>query len=846
MDAIFNLNMPESKKVGKLILETYEGKIKKLKNKTFSGQLIKSDLLEHNYEILSNKEKKHLLGILNKNTEVRISKNKLMLKLLDEENILNLLKETNTLYATHKNRKMYLVENILRLNIESEGLKYSKKNGYFKFCFKEVKFEIKDDKDFIVLDDKTIVLYSNSLIIIDKELEKKIVDNEESIWYCKLKNEDKENIEIIKPSARLYLKNINGKVNGELKFLYGYREINSDSKVEIIENQYYRDLETEKKFINILMSMKWKKRKGSIFEKENLNNKEINFLRDSNIKLFVKETKKEISNVDFNVVIKNNTDWFDLDIDIELNNKVYKLFDLMKNYKDKDYVEIENNSILIPKEIKEIVSLADKDSNIDKKYLGDLYILNDFLKLNLQNIKFNFKNIDIDLSGFYNINLRDYQILGIKWIKYMYLNKIGACLADDMGMGKTMQVIGFLSDKEYNIANKKVLVIVPKSLLINWKREFEKFNREIKVNLYYGQNRVLKNSEVILTTYHTLINDFDKFKNVQFNTIIIDEIQYLKNSKSKTYKIINQIKSDFILGLSGTPFENNILEVLAIMNLLNKGVLKKEKDFIRKYNENLTLLNKKIEPYFLRRVKKDFLKELPEKAEEIIFIEMNQNQKNLYESIRLSIKDSLYRDNRYEIKDASIVLEGLLKLRQVCCHPKLLKNSNKIENTIISEKFEALKELVKKIISNKEKLVIFSSFTSMLDIIEQWLLNEKIKSFRIDGKVRDRQKIVDQFEKECSSVCLVSMKAGGVGLNMVSCKYAIIYDLWWNPAVVTQAEDRIYRIGQERDVTIYKLIMLDTIEEKILGLNNKKKEIGKELFNNTHDNILSLVENFLE
>ncbi|AGY74919.2 DEAD/DEAH box helicase [Clostridium autoethanogenum DSM 10061] len=291
--------------------------------------------------------------------------------------------------------------------------------------------------------------------------------------------------------------------------------------------------------------------------------------------------------------------------------------------------------------------------------------------------------------------------------------------------------------------------------------------------------------------------------------------------------------------LSGTPFENNIGEVWAIMNILNNNILGKKSDFINEYKnisndtECIRRLKLRIKPYFLRRTKKEVLKMLPSKIVQNVYCDMTDEQRELYNAFFYKIKEELKRQpGRYEIKDNSIILKGLLNLRQICCHPKLIPRNYNINRCRESGKFDLFKMKIEEIVSAKNKVIVFSQFTSMLKIMEKWIKNKGYKYFYLDGTTKNRQGIVDEFESSDEGVFLISLKAGGTGLNLTSCQYVIIYDPWWNPAVEDQAEDRAYRIGQTKNVMVYKLMVSDSIEEKIQQLKDKKDKTGRDLFSN--------------
>ncbi|EGT5619761.1 DEAD/DEAH box helicase [Clostridium perfringens] len=283
------------------------------------------------------------------------------------------------------------------------------------------------------------------------------------------------------------------------------------------------------------------------------------------------------------------------------------------------------------------------------------------------------------------------------------------------------------------------------------------------------------------------------------------------------------------IGLSGTPMENNKDEIWNILNILNPGMLGSKRKFKKRYSntENNEELHYLLNPFFLRRTKLEVLNDLPKKRERILYCDFEEEQKAVYESVRQALKNEISNSRTY---NSAMILKGLLLLRETCCHPSLLPDSVNVSKSIESCKFEVLKLKVSDLYSSGEKILIFSQFTKMLKIIEEWLKSEEINYFYLDGQTKDRQSVIDDFQNSDKSVFLMSLKAGGVGLNLTSAQNVIIYDPWWNPFAEEQAADRVFRIGQKNKVTIYKMIVTDSIEEKILSLQTDKKETFESVF----------------
>ncbi|MEO2565960.1 DEAD/DEAH box helicase, partial [Clostridium tertium] len=405
----------------------------------------------------------------------------------------------------------------------------------------------------------------------------------------------------------------------------------------------------------------------------------------------------------------------------------------------------------------------------------------------------------------------------------------GGILADDMGLGKTIQTITLLLSNK----NKKSLIITPTSVVYNWKSEFEKFADTLNVGVIHGsvseRNKVkdeYKEYDVLLTTYGTLRSDYQWYEDKKFDFCIIDEAQNIKNKKSKISELVKSIKANCKLALTGTPIENNLLELWSIFDFIMPGYLYNEERFKGKFlsgdDESLKELKELISPFILRRLKEDVLDELPYKIEKEYLIPMTFSQKQIYNSYMKEVKKKI-KENK-KIKDNKIViLSYLTKLRQLCLDPSLLIDDFKEE----SAKIKAVKEIIKETIDSNKKIIIFSQFTSVLKKIGNKLEEDDINYLYLDGSIKAKERInlVDEFNNRDKNIFLISLKAGGVGLNLTSASVVVHFDPWWNPAVQDQATDRAHRIGQKNIVEVIKLISKDTIEEKIIKLQEEKKEL---------------------
>lgn len=431
-----------------------------------------------------------------------------------------------------------------------------------------------------------------------------------------------------------------------------------------------------------------------------------------------------------------------------------------------------------------------------------------------------------ELPSIVNASLRSYQMTGYQWFKSLSHYHLGGILADDMGLGKTLQSIAYLASE---LGEHPHLIVVPSSVVYNWKNEFEKFTPTLKVAVMTGtpQERhekinLFKDADVWITSYATLRQDIEQYRELTFQTLILDEAQFIKNYATKTSKAIREIRAGRRFALSGTPIENSIDELWAIFQVVLPGLMPNQKAFKQLSHEKIASISG---PFILRRLKKDVLKELPDKIESVSVSELTNEQKELYvgylrqvqQEAAQSIQESGFQQNRMKI------LAGLTRLRQICCHPSLF-----IENYEgKSGKLDLLMETVETAIANGKRMLIFSQFTSMHEIIIEKLKEAGIGYFYLSGQTpsNERVEMSDRFNQGENSVFLISLKAGGTGLNLTGADTVILYDLWWNPAVEDQATGRAHRFGQKNVVQVIRLITEGTIEEKIYELQQKKREL---------------------
>ncbi|MEQ9498235.1 MAG: DEAD/DEAH box helicase [Deltaproteobacteria bacterium] len=436
--------------------------------------------------------------------------------------------------------------------------------------------------------------------------------------------------------------------------------------------------------------------------------------------------------------------------------------------------------------------------------------------------------------------LRPYQREGLAWLTFLETSQYGGCLADDMGLGKTVQVLAMLQGRhrpggEMPRQHRPSLIVVPRSLLFNWQREAEKFAPELKVVEYTGARRdkvreALEDYDLIVTTYGTLRQDILHFLDLQFNTIVLDEAQAIKNPRSQSAKACRLVRADHRLAISGTPIENSLEELWSIFEFLNPGMLGTLDEFSAherdKDEEWLDLLSRSLKPFMLRRTKEQVLKDLPEKTEKTLYVDLGEAERDKYDELRTFYRNTLTsRIDEVGLAKAKIhVLEALLRLRQAACHPGLIDKTRMAED---SAKLASLFTMIDHVVQNGHKALVFSQFTTLLQIVRMRLEREGIKHSYLDGATRDRGGACEAFQNDpTQKVFLISLKAGGCGLNLTSSDYVFILDPWWNPAAEAQAIDRAHRMGQTRPVFAYRLITRDTVEEKIEHLQNEKRKLA--------------------
>lgn len=561
-----------------------------------------------------------------------------------------------------------------------------------------------------------------------------------------------------------------------------------------------------------------------------------------------------------------NLDYFEGEVEVEIEGEKFSIQQLLNNYKKDEYIVLsDGTNALINREYIEKLQrvFKEEDGNKIKVSFFDMPIVQDMIdekafENNFMGSKDFFEGInklaeeDIDYPKL-NATLRDYQKYGYKWLKYLTDNNLGACLADDMGLGKTLQAIVLIS-KIHKEKKKKSMVIMPKSLIYNWENEIKRFSPKLKVGVYYGINRdfsSLKNVDVILTTYGTIRNDIESLLEQKFDLLVLDESQNIKNINSQTTKAVLLLNAKKRVALSGTPIENNLLELYSLFRFLNPEMFGSVQEFtndyivpIQKYSDTSTIeeLRKKIYPFLLRRVKKEVLADLPDKIEKLVYVDMNDEHRRFYEERRKYYYSLLEKNTSSQGNfDRFFVLQAINELRHIVSSPEL--ESKKI----ISSKKEVLIENVIEAIENNHKVLVFVNYLSSIKSICDSLKENKIKYLKMTGQTKDRQNLVDKFQNDSRyKVFVMTLKTGGVGLNLVSADTIFIYDPWWNTTVENQAIDRAYRLGQDKTVFAYKMIMRNTIEEKILKLQEMKNKLLDDLISEDNLSTKNLSKNDIE
>lgn len=625
-----------------------------------------------------------------------------------------------------------------------------------------------------------------------------------------------------------------GKIEETLNFLGFYRSDNkfifngSDEKIFELLSEDLRDL----------------KEKATIFYSERF--KERRIYGATSINARISEGSGNYLEFTFKIENINEDEYKKIIEAFKENRKFFKL-------KDESFIDLRDE------EVRNLFGLVDslsEDNNIRsseiKVHKSKSIFLNEYLKddgllfvegkdivKHIANKIENLEEIDYKVPKELKATLRDYQLTGFKWFKTLSHYEFGGILADEMGLGKTVQTITFLLSEK----NKKSIIVTPTSLIYNWRSEFEKFAPTMNIKIIHGNKEErefnkdeIKEVDVLITSYGTLRNDYNLYEDINFDFCIIDEGQNIKNPLSQSSEVVKGLKANVKFALTGTPIENNLIELWSLFDYILPGYLYSKRKFQEKFikvDNGSEELKKLIKPFILRRLKSEVMSELPDKIEKRFLIEMTEEQKKVYKAyvddVKVKMKEKDFTTDKITI------FSYLTKLRQLTLDPSIL-----IEGyTGGSGKIDVAVELIENFIKEKHKILLFSQFTSVLDSIKKVLEAEGIEYFYLDGatKASERVQLVNEFnDSNKVKIFLISLKAGGTGLNLTSADVVIHFDPWWNPAIEDQATDRAHRFGQKNVVEVIKLISKGSIEEKIIKLQESKKEIINEIMSGNYNN----------
>jgi len=556
-------------------------------------------------------------------------------------------------------------------------------------------------------------------------------------------------------------------------------------------------------------------------------------------------------------------DFLDGAADLEIDGQEFSLMDVLAQHRKNSYVTLSDGTqaVINADYLAKLTRLFRKHEAGVRVSFFDLPLIEELIERNTADAQFS-KARQLFL-GFNSLvgkalptppitgSLRSYQMDGLKWLDYLHTHGLGGCLADDMGLGKTVQTIALLA-RLYPAETTPSLLVMPRSLLFNWQREVERFCPVLRCSIYHGASRDLDaamKGHLVLTTYGTLRGSIEEFIKRQFYYVILDESQAIKNSDTQTSKAVLMLQARRRLALSGTPIENHLGELYSLFRFLNPAMFGSEAEFNRNYavpihqhddKEAARELRRKIYPFILRRLKRDVLKELPDKVEQTLYVEMSAEQRRLYDSRRKFYYDTIKRRIADEGIHASrfFILEALLELRQIATIPE-----EKSEGAIASPKREMLIESVQDAVLNGHKVLVFTNFLAAVELLAADLDQRGIGHLTMTGATANREVLVRQFQtREDVKVFVMTLKTGGLGLNLTAADTVFIFDPWWNVAAEAQAVDRTHRIGQDRTVFTYRLIVRDSVEEKILQLQERKRQLFDAVISSDGAGLKSLTE----
>lgn len=799
----------------------------------------------------------------------------------DFKTFLNKIKNTNFIINNYK------IEGIKEGFPISSNLIKNNESYELDFDLENIEVLIKNDYEYILYKGNLYHLRKLEQELIDdlmeNKLDKLIISKEKVDAFTKgLLKIVRKNLKIDASVTDITLpKEISTKLYFDLRssyilvdalFKYDEKEVNYFDK----SNTILRDIDYETKVINDILKYGFEIDNNKIILK-NIE-KEVEFLENglenlaTKYEIFTTEKfkginiKKKTSVTSMFGIGQDNILSYTFSLGDINSNELVNIFEEIKN--KKKYYRLKNSDILNLEDesLKELSDLKDDLELSDAEIIAGHGAILKYRAIyldSLKNTKYNiiktdnlfdnfidkfykFKDINLTLPKDELKILRDYQVTGVKWLYTLAKTGFGGILADEMGLGKTIQVIYYIKQMLKDNENNKFLIVVPTSLAYNWDHEFDSFGSNIKRKICVGNKdkrtkmlRNLNDTNVIITTYGLLREDEELYNNLNFNTMVIDEAQNIKNNMAGITKVVKKVNAETKFALTGTPLENSILELWSIFDFIMPGYLASLTKFQSKYkikdfDEDSEILikglSKQINPFILRRKKQDVVKELPDKLINDIYIELKDEQKKLYVAELERVKEEMEKIIETEgmNKARFLILQLLTKLRQICIDPSIVYDNYKDG----SNKLEQLESIVNEYIKNNHKILIFSSFKTALNIVKEKLNKAKIKTYMIDGSVpaKDRIEMVDNFNNNDDvKVFLIMLKSGGTGLNLATADVVIHLDLWWNPQAENQATDRAHRIGQKNTVEVIHLITKGTIEEKILELQNKKRILSDKL-----------------
>ncbi len=799
----------------------------------------------------------------------------------DFKTFLNKIKNTNFIINNYK------IEGIKEGFPISSNLIKNNESYELDFDLENIEVLIKNDYEYIIYKGNLYHLRKLEQELIDdlmeNKLDKLIISKEKVDAFTKgLLKIVRKNLKIDASVTDITLpKEISTKLYFDLRssyilvdalFKYDEKEVNYFDK----SNTILRDIDYETKVINDILKYGFEIDNNKIILKDI--EKEVEFLENglenlaTKYEIFTTEKfkginiKKKTSVTSMFGIGQDNILSYTFSLGDINSNELVNIFEEIKN--KKKYYRLKNGDILNLEDesLKELSDLKDDLELSDAEIIAGHGAILKYRAIyldSLKNTKYNiiktdnlfdnfidkfykFKDINLTLPKDELKILRDYQVTGVKWLYTLAKTGFGGILADEMGLGKTIQVIYYIKQMLKDNENNKFLIVVPTSLSYNWDHEFDSFGSNIKRKICVGnkdkRTKILRNlndTNVIITTYGLLREDEELYNNLNFNTMVIDEAQNIKNNMAGITKVVKKVNAETKFALTGTPLENSILELWSIFDFIMPGYLASLTKFQSKYkikdfDEDSEILikglSKQINPFILRRKKQDVVKELPDKLINDIYIELKDEQKKLYVAELERVKEEMEKIIETEgmNKARFLILQLLTKLRQICIDPSIVYDNYKDG----SNKLEQLESIVNEYIKNNHKILIFSSFKTALNIVKEKLNKAKIKTYMIDGSVpaKDRIEMVDNFNNNDDvKVFLIMLKSGGTGLNLATADVVIHLDLWWNPQAENQATDRAHRIGQKNTVEVIHLITKGTIEEKILELQNKKRILSDKL-----------------